>query len=208
MKRATVIVASTLLALSSCSVGGGSGSVTSDWLVAPDCFEGPFDLRPTFFAAVPYRNTLDIRIQHGPEIQEFSDGLKVLVTDIERVRQNFGVPLRVGLPPGVTPPGVPLQSDPDPPFVHVALYLYESCYEQNIALYGIGGHITFTSIFNGDPTETRESELLNEASFEIQLADPREQPPGGGPIPAERISTIRGHFRFFFERGQPAQPFP
>jgi len=208
MKRAHVIVALATIALASCSVGDGEGTIHSDWLVAPDCFEGPFDLRPTFFGAVPFHNTLDIRVQHGPELQEFSDGVKVLVTDREKVRNNLGVPLRVGLPPGVTPPGVPLEADPDPPFVHLTLYLNQSCYEQNTALYGIGGQVTFTSIFNGDVTETSASERLTEAFLDVEVADPREQPPGGGPIPAERISRIRGHFRFFFERGQPAQPFP
>jgi len=208
MKRAAVIIALAMITLSSCSVGEGEGTIRSDWLVAADCFEGPFDLQPSFFGASPFRNTLDIRIQHGAEVQELSDGLKILVRDVEKVRSNLGVPLRVGLPPAVTPPGVPMTPDPDPPLVNATLYLHRTCNEQNTALYGIGGQITFTSIFNGNPIEKSSAERLTEAFLEIEVADPRDQPPGGGPIPAEKVSIVRGHFRFFFERGQPAQLFP
>jgi len=48
-----------LLACSSwllaCSVGEGEGWVRSDRLVIEDCWDGPFDLQPTFFGANPHR---------------------------------------------------------------------------------------------------------------------------------------------------------
>lgn len=197
-----------LMSPAACSVGDGEGDLTIDALSIPGCHEGPFDLHPTFFAAQPYRDTLNIRIQNGSDLEELSDGLKVLVTDIGRVRAHLGVPLAVGLPAGVTPPGVPITPDAEPAFVHLNVYLHRTCNEQNPALYGVGGTITFRSIFNGDPNETSSQERLTEAELEVILADPRDQPPGGGPIPEERTSLLRGRFRFHFERGQPAQPFP
>lgn len=195
-------------ALPACSISHGEGELTIDHLSVPDCHEGPFDLQPTFFGAQPYRDTLNIRIQNGADLEELSDGLKVLVADIGRVRAHLGEPLPVGLPAGVAPPGVPITPNPDPPFVHLNLYLHGTCNEQNPALYGVGGTITFRSIFNGNPSETSSRERLTEAELDVILADPRDQPPGGGPIPEERTSRLRGRFRFFFERGQPAQPFP
>ena len=50
-----------------CSLGEGSGYVTGT-LNVPLCWSGPFNLNPTFFGAVPYMNSLDIRIQNGADI--------------------------------------------------------------------------------------------------------------------------------------------
>lgn len=192
-----------------CSLGEGEGEVQSDKLFADGCWKGPFDLNPDFFAAVPYRRTLDVRVQHGGDTEEVSDGITVLVDDIDRVQASLGTPLKVGLPVGVTPPGVPITPDPDPPIVHLTLYLHRSCHAQNAALYSIDGTITFHSIFDGDPNETDAEKKLTDAEFaDITVADPRDEPPGGGAIPAERTSHLRGWFRFYFQRGQPGQPFP
>ncbi len=68
--------------------------------------------------------------------------------------------------------------------------------------------ITFTSLFDGDPNESNAAQRLTEASFQFFLADPREVCPGGlGPPPKCR-GYLSGSFRFYFERGKPAQPFP
>jgi hypothetical protein len=72
------------------------------------------------------------------------------------------------------------------------------------------GHstITFTHLFNGEPTERDAAERRNTASFRVYLADPREICPGGlGPPPRCR-GYLEGSFDFYFERGRPAQPFP
>lgn len=191
-----------------CSVGKGEGELRSERLFAEGCHDGPFDLQPDFFGAQPYRDTLNIRIQRGADLDELSDGLKVLVTDIPRVEDHLGIPLQVGLPPSVTPPGIPITANPDPPIVHATLYLHRSCHEQNIALYAISGTITFHAIFNGDPSETKSKHRLTEAELSIVVADPRDMPPSGEPIPEDRTSLLEGRFRFYFERGQPAQPFP
>lgn len=199
------VTGSTLL---SCTATEGSGFVRSDHLRAPDCFDGPFDLQPNFFASNPFRDSQTIRIQRGDDLIEYSDGVTILVDDTEAVRANLGKGLRVGLPPEVTPPGVPITPDPDPPIVHLTVYLNKTCSGQAIALHGIEGSITFTNLFSGDRNETNSGDRLTEATFTVTVGDPRDQPAGGGEIPQEKLSTLEGQFRFFFERGQPGQPFP
>jgi hypothetical protein len=121
----------------------------------------------------------------------------------------------VALPAGVTPPGsptVPPQELIDnPPLVHMGLYLHKSCHNQNIVLYAVSGKICFSALFNADRNERAADEKLTQAdSFKIQVGDIRDVPLGKQPweIPCELQSTVEGNFRFYFERGQPGQPFP
>lgn len=130
--------------LSSCSQGEGSGKVAGV-LSVPDCWTGPFDLSADFLAAVPFRETLQIRIQSGSDFQSFSDGLSILIQDIRRIRPDpsrefaglYGKPLSVDLPPEVTPPGVPVKAKADPAFVSLALFLQKSCRTQNVTVYAV-----------------------------------------------------------------------
>lgn len=194
---------------SGCSLGEGSGEVKSDRLFLANCWEGPYDLSPDFFAGVPYKSSFQIRIQRGSDIQEVSDGVSILVDDVHAIRRGqLGMPLDVGLSPEVTPPGIPVTPTSSPPLVHMAMYLHNSCHAENSTLYAIRGVITFEDLFNGDPSETRADERLTTAVFDVEVGDPRDQPAGGGPIPPERLSRVTGWFRFYFERGQPGQPFP
>jgi hypothetical protein len=202
-------------ASASCSLGDGEGEVSSDRLQAPACWDDRYDLEPDFFAAVPFRNTIQLRIQRGTDIQEVSDGLTVLINDVETIRREYlGVPIPVSLPAGVAPPGVPEGEQcgeagcPDPT-VHVALYLLQSCHNQNTVLYGLSGTVTFDELFSGDPNEVTGADKLTDAHFDLMVGDPREAPqagPDAGVVPEQ--SHLQGYFRFFFERGQPAQPFP
>jgi hypothetical protein len=73
-------------------------------------------------------------------------------------------------------------------------------------VYSVGGSITFTSLFSGDPEETESDERLTEATFDATFADPRLLV-GDEAMDAEVQSRVTGYFRFFFQRGQPAQPF-
>jgi len=208
-RAAAAAVALGASSLLSCSVGEGAGEVHSDRLQAPSCLDGPYDLKPNFFASDPYRSSQTIRLQRTDDLIDNSDGVQILVSDTARVRGQLGKPLKVGLPPEVTPPGVPITPDPDPPLVQLTIYLHQSCHGQNIALHAVSGTITFKHLFSGDRNEDDADDRLTEAEFsDLEVADPRDQPPAGGPVPAERRSKLRGWFRFFFERGQPAQPFP
>jgi hypothetical protein len=68
--------------------------------------------------------------------------------------------------------------------------------------------ITFTHIFNGNLEEPVAAERLSEATFDVYLVDPRDGCPGGVGAPTRCRGHIKGSFRFYFERGRPAQPFP
>jgi hypothetical protein len=69
---------------SACSVGEGSGSVEGT-LNVPDCWSGRFALDPDFFAGVPHRRSLQLRIQEGGDYTNYSDGINILVRDIDAV---------------------------------------------------------------------------------------------------------------------------
>jgi hypothetical protein len=116
-------------------------------LDVPDCWSGVFQLYPDFFAAIPTNSAaFEIRIQNGIDYETFSDGVLIQVDDAALIRGDplpggmprpglLNQPLPVSLPVGVTPPGVPLQANPNPPLVHATAYLNRTCRTQNVALY-------------------------------------------------------------------------
>lgn len=201
-----------LIGFCACTTGEGSGEVKSERLYVKNCSNGPFNLQPDFFASNPFEDTQTIRVQRGDRMEEVSDGISVLVRGVAEIRGDDGGPgllnqdIRVGLPVGVSPPGVPVVFNPDPPPVSIALYLNDSCHAQNVTIYSIDGTIRFRSLFSGDVNEENADARLTEAEFTATFADPRELTPGDPPDPA-LVSTVTGSFRFFFQRGQPAQPF-
>lgn len=213
-----LVVALVSAVTTGCAVGEGEGSVKSDRLFVNDCWDGAFDLKPDFFAANPDNqgDSLMIRLQRGDNIEEQSDGLLILVNQLSRVRKQLSESgsgestLKVGLPPGVSPPGVPLMANPDPALVSLALYLYKSCHAQNATVYSTSGTITFRSLFSGDPEESNAEDRLTDATFDATFADPRLLSPSSTNAPPDGVeveSHVSGNFRFYFQRGQPAQPF-
>lgn len=201
------------LASAGCSLGQGEGDVKSDALFARECWFDSYDLKPDFFAAVPYRSTLNIRVQRGTDLQEVSDGLAVIAEDVDVIREKYiDKPLSVTLSPGVYPPGTEPAEPPQggQPAMGLALYLHRSCHNQNIVLYAVDGTVTFHSLFSGDPNEADAAEKYTDAEFDVWMGDPRDAPVGGAAdaIPKESQSHVTGFFRFYFERGQPGQPFP
>jgi hypothetical protein len=64
---------------------------------------------------------------------------------------------------------------------------------------------TFTSLPNNKPDEPEASQRLVEGNFQVYLADVREACPGEPP-PCR--GSIRSDFRFYYQRGRPAQAFP
>ncbi|MEP7052051.1 MAG: hypothetical protein ABJB12_16920 [Pseudomonadota bacterium] len=208
MKRALLAC---LLALSplGCTVGQGNGSVKSEHLYVSGCWNGPFDLSPDFFGANPDQETsLTIRVQRGDNIEDVSDGLIVLVNDLQEVRKHLNENIPVGMPRGVTPPGVPVVYDPDPPKVSLSLYLHNTCHQQNGTIYSVSGTINFSSLFSGDLNEGSSENRLSRASFTAGFADPRELADApDADAQAALTSAVTGDFNFFFQRGQPSQPF-
>ncbi|MBW2527402.1 MAG: hypothetical protein JRI23_24685 [Deltaproteobacteria bacterium] len=209
--RATVAgLACLLLANAGCTaIGEGEGWVRSDQLMVPECWNGPFDLEPDFFGTVPYRDTQQIRIQRGRDLHEVSDGVAIQVDGVTSIREEqLGQPLEVGLAPELWEDINPTATPAFEPQVNLALYLQFSCHAQNSVLYAIGGTITFTDLFSGDPNETSGADKLTEAEFDVQVGDPRDAEPGSTSLPPDKISNLTGYMRFHFVRGQPSQPFP
>jgi hypothetical protein len=214
MRRAVAMALA--LAEAGCSLGQGEGKVYSEKLYAKDCWFDEYDLAPDFFAAVPFRDTQQIRVQRGSDLEEVSDGLLVLVDDTAKIRSVLGQPICVSLPPDVRPPGSPIGVDPnqgcpDGPLVHMSLYLQRSCHNQNIVLYSVSGHITFQHLFDGDPNEPSAEEKYTDATFDdVMVGDPRDVKLGDKAydIPADKQSKLSGYFHFYFQRGRPGQPFP
>lgn len=165
-KLASVAAVAAVVAATACSQGQGNGTI-SGTLNIPNCWTGAFDLGPDFFAAAPYRNSLQLRIQNGGDFETFSDGLSIELSDIAQVRPDpstrfagrYGVPLAVALPPEVTPPGVPVKADPNPALVSVTFYLQKTCRTQNVALYAVNevtiptdGTCDAPAVVGADPT--------------------------------------------------------
>lgn len=153
-------------------------------------------------------------------------------------KKFLGQPLLVGISPEITPPGVPLVPEPSPAIVQATLGLGRSCHTQNVVLYALSrvrlgpngecsdaaglppdtcgvkptregsSTMTFTSLFTGDVAAADAQERLNEGSFDLYLADPREVCSDGSGSPPPCRGHITGNFRFFHQRGRPAQPFP
>ena len=208
MKRA---LCACLLALAplGCTVGEGEGHVKSGHLYVSGCWNGPFDLEPDFFGANPDQETsLTIRVQRGDNIEDVSDGLIVLVNDLQWVRQHLNQDIDVGMPKGVSPPGEPIVKNPNPPKVSLSLYLHNTCHQQNGTIYSVKGKINFSSLFSGDLNEGSSENRLSKASFTASFADPREIADAPDATAADALtSTVTGDFNFFFQRGQPSQPF-
>ena len=210
--RGTGRFAACVLALAplGCTVGQGTGDVKSDHLYVNDCWNGPFDLNPDFFGANPDNGvSLMIRVQRGDNIEDVSDGLDVLVNDLQDVRKQLNTPIKVGMPPGVSPPGVPITFNPTPPQVSLALYLHNSCHQQDGTIYSVSGTITFSSLFSGDLNEGSSENRLTDAVFtDVAFADPRELAAAADSAAQTAVtSLVSGNFSFYFQRGQPSQPF-
>ncbi len=212
MKRwlAAAIVATATA--SACSVGGGEGSVTGS-LVVPVCDAdlAQFDMHPDFFAGMavgtkkPPLTQLTIRIQKGGDLQEYSDSLTIAVSDTAKVQDGVPIEVQLERPPG-SAPSVPY------PLVRMSLTLRKSCGNgrvgpsdpNGVVLHAVSGKITFTHILRGDPVDADTNDKRIEGTFDVVLEDPRH--PVGEP--ATSYGKLQGNFKFFYQRGGPAQPFP
>jgi hypothetical protein len=147
LRIAFLLAVATVLA-PACSLGQGTGCIAGT-LDVPECWSGPFDLHPDFFAAVPTNSAaLEIRVQNGVDYETFSDGLLLVIDDLNVVRGDplsdggsrpsyLDKPLVVGLSPAVTPTGVPVAAVADQSIVHANLYLERTCRTQNVSLYAL-----------------------------------------------------------------------
>lgn len=237
-----VLLAAGLVTTSACVAREGDGVIKGE-LDVTDCWSGQFDLEPNFFGAETYRDTMTLRLQRDSDFFTFADGVSVLIDDFPSIRGDeehparLGQTLRVGLPPEVTPPNTPVVAEPDPPGVHLNLYLQKTCRTQNVALYAADvvqvaadgscaqvtqecgsatpaattatarSTITFDSLFNGDILESDDAKLRIAGRFDVYLTDPRDACPGGFQPPPCR-GHLTGTFDYQYKRSRPYQPFP
>lgn len=177
--------------LTACSAGVGSGSVTGI-VAAESCgitADEPFDLRPDFFVAEAFQDSLNIRIQHGGDEFDYANVLFVSVLDASTISESqLDTPIAVG--------------DTAEANVRMSIALNESCDFHDrtsipVSYQAVSGTITFHTIYAPEVS----SELLTEAVFEnVHFVDPG--------APDERYADLSGNFSFLYTRGRPAQVFP
>ena len=181
------------LLVAGCSVGQGRGGASGN-VTAVGCGlrDQMIDIRPTFFAAEVTGDTLNIQIQRGSNIEEFSDGLYIQVRDTTEIDQH-----RLGLPIEVT-------SDYGAP-VQMVLYLNETCdagfpHDHRVpatVLQATAGTVQFDAIY---APEIDPGAVKIQGHFDdVQLV---------GSNAADENGTLSGFFSFFYQRGAPAQRFP
>lgn len=187
-----------------CSVGQGAGEiggVVHDTLCEVE--EPDYQLDPTFFSADVVEDRgdsageiargLSMRIQRGSFREGDSDGLLVLVRDANEIaRASLGTPIEI-------------TGTADSP-VQLTLYLNQTCesgfpdefWQIPLVIGAHAGTITFDAIYAPDiaSDETEISATLTDVLF----VDPER--------PTERFALFSGTFRFFYQRGRPAQLFP
>lgn len=117
-----------------CSGESGAGLAIGT-LNVPDCWNGTYDLGPTFFGAQYDRGKLLVRLQRGSDFYNFSDGISMLINDVTRVSPPQ--PVDVGLPPEVTPPNVPIVFDPNVAPVSATLYMEGTCRTRAVTLHAM-----------------------------------------------------------------------
>ncbi|MBI2393896.1 MAG: hypothetical protein HYV09_30270 [Deltaproteobacteria bacterium] len=205
---AMVALAAAALMSTSCEVGQGVGRVYGDLRV-----EGcggkdlsAYSMDPHFFGAIAVGRQLLIRIQRGGDLQEYTDNLVIAVDDLDKVVDNQPIEVQLQRPPG-SGPEVPA------PLVRMTLSLRGTCGSGKVGpndnpavvLHVVRGTITFKSILRGDPSSSDTNSKRIEGFFnELVLEDPRHEV----GQPARSAGTLSGDFKFFYQRGGPAQPFP
>lgn len=174
------------LCLGACANGEGEGEVSGS-VSAPECGidNTAWELEPNFFVQDPWENTAVIRVQHGSNYQDLSNGLVISISDVEEVRASFGTP-------------IDLAAEDSP--VTITLTLDGTCRparrDPSVVLVARSGSITFTALYDpgsGDGPETS-------ATIDGLVMDDGEEEPS--------TAELSGYFTFLFARGRPGQRYP
>lgn len=172
--------------LTSCAGGEGEGEVSGAVFV-PECGidNTEWELRPNYFAQDSWENTAILRVQHGSNYQDLSNGLVISIRDVEAVRASFGTPIDL--------------SDEEAP-VTVTLTLDGTCRparrDPSVLMIARSGTITFDALYDPRTDDGRETT----ASIDGLVMDDGEDPPS--------TAELSGYFTFLFARGRPGQRYP
>jgi hypothetical protein len=202
----TAAFAAVLVALAAaCSTGAGDGDVHgSVSLEGCGLVRGDWDMGVDFFAASYYENTLAIRLQNTGQEQAFSDGILIMVRDVDAVSKRLGETLAITVEPGIDAfvdagpdAGVPATTQGSP--ARATLYMNDSCPGNHYGFADGEGELVFDSIYVPD------EEKRVAGSFKLRFVDPRswKSPDDIGPH-----AELVGDFDFNYARGSPAQTFP
>ncbi len=193
------------LVASSCSTGAGEGRVWGS-MDLPGCGieTGNFDMDVDFFAADYFENTLRIRLQHSGQDPTFSDGVLLVIRDVEEMAQAGETEYQIHVEPDLetfvqngpdagsptTAPGSPAQA---------ALYLNRTCPDSRFAFTDGTGILQMESVY----VPNKQKRVAG--SFHFEFIDHRywESAEDFGPY-----ADINGEFDFNYSRGKPAQTFP
>ncbi len=201
MSRVAIVLAIACVSFA-CSVGQGTGSAHGH-VVIPDCrLDDPgYELRPDFFVAdfvddprttAGYqRRIMQMRMQRGSYGEQASDGITLLVRDVDEIAGQIGLPMSVAV---------------DGP-VQMTLYLGQTCpsglprgtfFTLPAYLGATTGTITFDAIYAPDiaPDSLRIAAHFENMRFE------------DADSPSTRFAELDGDLTFFYQRGRPAQHFP
>ncbi len=207
--KATLFVVVVFVILS-CTIGDGDGRVWGKLTISScEMEETDFNMHVDFFAADYIDNQLIIRLQHSGKNQTYSDGVLVMVRDVDKIAASLGVSHDVRVEPDIesfvqkgpmdagSSPIYPLTTSDSP--VRATLYLNETCPGNRLAFTDGAGTITFEHIYRPDKNERIKG------SFHFEYIDPREWE---SPEDSGSRADIFGEFDFDYKRGMPAQAFP
>ncbi|MEO7093728.1 MAG: hypothetical protein ABI175_10790 [Polyangiales bacterium] len=198
---------------SACAVGKGEGWVRGEIQPIGGCDVdlSHYDMEADFFAANAVNGQMLMRIQQGGDFQEYADSVTIAVQDVEEVNAHrIGTPITVELE---RPPGSPVGLRP--PLVRMSLSLRGTCGSHTfnplgdpsyVVLHATSGTVTFTSILHGDVSSRDTNSKRIEGTFDVTIEDPRNYT--YDDTVARKTSHLTGAFKFFYQRGGPAQPFP
>jgi len=196
---------------SCCTVGAGEGYARGEVSIPDYSLNNEnFDMGIDTFMADFDNNQVRITLQKGGDRKVFSDGILILVRDVELVSEKIeeadggAVSFDVRLRPSYAEyldAGLVGEKPAPAPENPVASYLYlnRTCPHNRYGLTAAEGKVEFSSIFMPD----KEDRLAGE--FDLLFLDPREWNGDNDPGPS---AHLEGRFDFKYSRGQPAQPFP
>lgn len=189
-EKASAFSALVLCLAAGCSVGTGAGSATGV-INVPQCEleNSSYSLDPTFWAGeFVVDDQLELRMQRSGAIESASDGVRLLVQDPTRIKQELL--------------GVPLDLSELTPMVSMSLYLNDTCpveFDRIPVNYeSVSGTVTFQAMY---APELDDDDLRITASWTgVRLeADARS---------GDHYAEIDGALNFVFNRGRPAQRYP